>query len=219
MTKARRYLWAAGGIVLLGVTLFLAREPILLAIGDYLMVQDELQPADVIHVIAGLDYRADYAIELYQQGYARQIFFTGGWCPKIQGDHGERGRAPALAQGVPAAAIATDDAYITSTYSETLRLQAFIAASPEPIRSVIVVSDPFHMRRARWTYRRVLGPGVRVQMAPVPFSLTPYQRRWWTDEGSQQYVREEYEKMAYYLARYGLNWRPLSEWLATFDRE
>ena len=63
---------------LLGATLFLTHERIFLAVGDFLVVRDKLEPADIIHVIAGEDYRTDYAIHLYQQGYGRLLFFTGG---------------------------------------------------------------------------------------------------------------------------------------------
>jgi hypothetical protein len=83
-------------LILLCAIVFLAREPILYGIGDSLVVQDELHPADVIHVIAGPDYRTDYAIQLYQEGYGRQLFFTGGWCTVHLGFHGEMGRARAL---------------------------------------------------------------------------------------------------------------------------
>lgn len=216
--KSRRKLCIAG-VAVLGATLILAHEPILLAIGDYLVLQDALQAADVIHVIAGHDDRTDYAIRLYQQGYGKQLFFSGGWCAVIQGDHGERGRARALEQGVPAEAIGTDSTAVTSTYAEVVRLRAFVAQRPEPVHSVIVVSDPFHMRRAQWTYRHVLGPGVRVQMAHIPFNFTSYQRRWWTEPASRRYVWAEYEKLVYYYARYGLNCRPLSEWLSSLDWE
>jgi hypothetical protein len=71
-------------------------------------------------------------------------------------------------------------------------------------RSVVVVSDPFHMRRARWAFRKVLNDRIELQMAPVPFELTPYQRTWRTDPESRSYVREEYEKFIYYIARYQL---------------
>jgi uncharacterized SAM-binding protein YcdF (DUF218 family) len=176
-------------LVLVGATLFLIREPVLLAIGDFLMVQDELRPADVIHVIAGPDDRTDYAIQLYRQGYARQIFFTGGWCTFHNYYHGQHGQQRALERGVPPEAIAFDEAQVTSTYDEVVRLKEFIIHSQQPVRSVIVVSDPFHMRRARWTYRHLLGDQVSLQMAPVPFALSPYHRHWWTDEKSRQYVK------------------------------
>ena len=213
----KRLLIISGIVVLLGATLVLLREPILLAVGGFLVVQDQLYPADAVHVISGPDHRTDYAIHLYHQGYAGQIFFTGGWCP-THGYHGERGRSRAVEQGVPREATAIDDSPVTSTYSETVRLKEWIAANQGSIRSVIVVSDPYHMRRARWTYRHVLGDGIEVQMAPVPFELSPYERRWWADEESRLFVRNEYLKLAYYYARYGLGWGVVGEWLAFLDR-
>jgi uncharacterized SAM-binding protein YcdF (DUF218 family) len=206
-------------VVLLGVTLFLTREPVLLAIGDFLAVQDELHPADVIHVISGPDDRTDYAIQLYLQGYGKQLFFTGGWCTSYNYYHGQHGRERALERGIPLEAIALDDSQVTSTYSEAVKLKELIEQSQVPIHSVIVVSDPHHMRRARWTYRQVIGNQVSLQMAPVPFELSPYQRRWWTDKTSRQYVKNEYLKIAYYHARYQFGVGPLGEWLASLDQD
>ncbi len=67
-------------LVALGVILVFFRERWLMRIGDFLYIQDTLAPADVIHVIAGDDYRTDYAIQLYKKGYGKELFFTGGWC-------------------------------------------------------------------------------------------------------------------------------------------
>lgn len=205
-------------IVLLWATLFLTREPILLAIGDLLVVRDELHPADVIHVISGPDYRTDYAIQLHQQDYGRQLFFTGTWCPLIRANHAEHGRERAIEQGVPPQAIAIDGSWVTSTYSEAVKLKEFMAGSQVPIHSVIVVSDPHHMRRVRWTYRHLLGDQVSLRMAPVPFELSPCQRRWWTSEKSRQVVRDEYLKMVYYYVRYHFSGGPVREWLVSLDQ-
>jgi len=120
---------------------------------------------------------------------------------------------------MPPQVIAIDGSWITGTYSEATKLKEWIERSPVPIHSVIVVSDPYHMRRARWTYRTVLGNQIGLQMAPVPFGPSPYQRRWWTDEMSRNMVRDEYLKILYYYARYRLSWGPLREWLAPFDRD
>lgn len=204
--------------ILAGVILLLRYEPVLFFIGDFLVVKDELQPADVIHVIAGADYRTEYAIQLYKEGYAKQIFFTGAWCSIHQVNHSEHGKEKAIEQGVPTSAIATDGAEITTTYSEALRLKDYISASPVPIHSIIVVSDPYHMRRARWAYRKVLGDQISIQMAPVPFEQFPYPHRWWTNRESRDMVRNEYVKSIFYLFRYQLSWGPLRSWLATFDK-
>jgi len=203
----------------LGLILVLFREQWLMLIGDLLVIQDHLHRADVIHVIAGEDYRTDYAIQLYEQGLGGTLFFTGGWCKTHLYYHGEHAKERSLADGVPPQAIAIDDSEVMSTYMEAERLKEWLVQSPSPIRSIIIVSDPFHMRRARWTYRRVFGESIEFQMAPVPFELTPYQRIWWKDPHSRRNVRDEYSKLIYYLFRYQYSWGAFREWLASFDAE
>ena len=88
---AKRTASITASVALLGAMAFLFREPVMLAIGDYLVIQDDLKPADVIHVIAGPDDRTDFAIQLHRQGYGKQIFFTGGWCSYHGYRHGEHG--------------------------------------------------------------------------------------------------------------------------------
>lgn len=205
----------AGIVAVLSAMLFVTHEPILLAVGDFLVLQDVLQPADVIHVISGADYRTDYAIQLYKQGYGKQILFTGGWCSIHRYYHGRHGAERAAMQGVASGSIIIDESTVTSTFDEAVLVQKFIAGSPTAVRSVMVISDPYHMRRVRWTYRKILGDDVLVELAPVPFEATPYQRIWWSDPASRQYVTQEYLKTVYYFARYQLGW----DWLASFDRE
>ena len=210
---------AIGLVALAGLLLILFHQRWLLALGDYLVIKDRLHSADVIHVIAGEDYRTDYAIQLFKQGLGEKIFFTGGWCKFHQYRHGEHAEQRSLALGVPKDAIAYDDSSVISTYMEAERLKEWIGHSPTPVRSVIVVSDPFHMRRARWTYKKILGDRVEVQMAPVPFERTTYLRRWWTDRASRLYVREEYEKLVYYILRYQISRGKFRDWLASMDRD
>ncbi len=212
--------------ILIGITLLsfflltLFHKSFLLFIGDLLVIEDDLHPADVIHVIAGEEFRLNYAIQLYQQGYGEMIFLTGGgWCPQHQIIHEGGWRAKAIEQGVSTENVVINDNKITSTYSEAERLKAWIENNLTPVRSIIVVSDPFHMRRARWTYKRVLGKNFEVQMAPVPFELTPFNRIWWKDWESRKNVREEYEKYIYYILRYKISWGKFQEWLVSLDRE
>jgi len=199
-------------LILVALVLCLSWRPILLAVGDFLVVQDELVPADVIHVVSGPDYRVDHSIQLYKQGYGKQLFYTGG-----AGQAGND-RRRAIRQGVLPEAITADGSPVTSTYSEAVRLQAFIAQSETPIRSVIVVSDAYHMRRTKWAYQRVLGDQVQVRMSPVPFESSPLQREWWADRRSLKRVFEEYVKLAYYWARYKVFQGSVQEWLASLDR-
>ena len=206
-------------ISVIGLIMFTGRESILSRIGDFLVVQDKLQPADVIHVIAGPDKYTDYAVQLYWQGYGKKIFFTGGWCQLHNAKHGERGRERASANGVPPQAIAVDESPVTSTYSEVVKLKEFIDRSEMPVRSVAVVTDPYHSRRARWTYRQVLGDKLALCVAPLPFELSQYQRRWWTNQESRRMVKDEYLKILYYYARYKFAWGWMKNCLASLDRD
>lgn len=209
--------FTVGCLILIGGLSTMIHDPFLLAMGNFLVVQDPLQPADVIHVISGLDYRTEYGIQLFKQGYGKALFFTGGWCAEIQGVHADRSTRLSMEQGIPADAIGADSYPVISTYQEAERLKLWIDQAHPPVRSVMIVSDPHHMRRARWAYQRVLGKDVKLIMAPVPFDQTPFMQRWWVDEASRIMVREEYVKTIYYYARYQFSWGPLNKWLASFD--
>jgi uncharacterized SAM-binding protein YcdF (DUF218 family) len=204
MSGCMALLLASAAACLAGALLVTFRIPVLKAAGDFLVVQEELRRADLILVSAGPDQRARYATQLYNQGLGNKIFFTGGRCQAQASP--EEGRCAALAEreGIPKKDILVDEVEVTSTYDEALRLKAFIDSSSEPVHSVIVVSDPHHTRRARWTYRRVLGDGIFIQAAPVPFEQGPYRRDWWREEVSRSFVISEYLKFLYYLFRYSL---------------
>jgi uncharacterized SAM-binding protein YcdF (DUF218 family) len=189
-------------------------QQIRMSIGDFLLIQDDLTRVDVIHVIAGDDYRTEYAIQLYKQGYASRLFFTGGWCVYHDYYHGQHALQLALAAGISRDAILYDDSPVLSTYDEALLLKKFLEVNRTSYKSVMVVSDPYHMRRTRWTYRHIFGNGYEIRMAPVPFEQTPFKQQWWTDAPSESYVRDEYKKLIYYFFRYQLNIR----WLAAFDK-
>jgi len=202
-------------VALVGLLAFMVlRDQIRLKIGDYLIIQDNLQPVDVIHVIAGDDYRTRYAIQLYQQGYAKMLFFTGGWCTFHNYYHGAHALQLALDAGIPRNAIAYDESEVQSTYDEVLLLQKYLVENQSAYHSIMAVSDPFHMRRAKWTYQRILDKKNTILMAPVPFNQTPFKPSWLADIISLCYVREEYKKMVFYFFRYQLNFK----WLASFDK-
>jgi uncharacterized SAM-binding protein YcdF (DUF218 family) len=191
----------ASCVCLVGL-LYASRRTLVQAAGDILVVQDNLQPADLIAVASGPDHRVLYAVQLVKAGYAERLFFTDGRCLAESDRKENRCAALAEREGIPRNAITVDHAEVTSTYDEAVRLKAFIEQSQEPVRSIVLVSDPHHMRRMRWIYQRVLGSDIRLQMAPVPFELTPYQPVWWRDTASRDFVLSEYFKSIYYFFAY-----------------
>ena len=67
---------------------------------------------------------------------------------------------------LPLDAIASDDSKVMSTYVEAERLKEWTEKNSSPVQEIIVVSDPFHIRRARWAHRKVFGDKIQIQMAP-----------------------------------------------------
>lgn len=97
---------------------------------------------------------------------------------------------------------------------EAEKLKDWIERNSYVVPSIIVVSDPFHTRQARWTYRKVFGDKMQIQMAPVPFRLTPYRSTWWKCVESQKYAQEEHFKFIVYMFRYQYSWGFFKPWLA-----
>jgi uncharacterized SAM-binding protein YcdF (DUF218 family) len=172
-------------------------------VGSVLIIQDDLQPADLIHVLGGDVERIDYGIELYKQGYGKKILFTGGRVelPLVNATYSQLAQEYAESKGVPAEAILPDESMATSTYEEVLELQE-ILKNDSSLQSLIIVSSPYHLRRARWIFNKILGHHVKLQFAPVPFEKSRHKQRWWTNELSLQTVVNEYLKMPFYILKY-----------------
>ena len=157
--------------------------------------------ADAIAVLGGDEEgeRASRALALYRQSYAPTIVLTG-----LQKDADAlparlNWRAEFLeARGVPKAAIRFE-LEARNSYSEAVELLALMRK--EGWRTLIVVSDPPHMRRLAWTWARVFeGSGLSyVLVASEPDWWDA--GRWWNDEKAGQFVITEYIKLAYYIAK------------------
>jgi uncharacterized SAM-binding protein YcdF (DUF218 family) len=198
----RKWIIIIGGGVVIAIVI-LARVPILLGIGRFLIINDEVQSADLIHVLGGDVDRIDYGVQLYQQGFGRKMFFTGGRIeiPLVDTTYSRLAQQYAIAKGVRSEDVLRRESLATSTYEEALELKAFLDGGAE-VKSVIIVSSPYHMRRARWTFTKVLGDRVTFQFAPVPFEMSRHKQQWWTDEWSFNIVLTEYLKIPFYYANY-----------------
>ena len=192
--------------------------PLLRLMGNYLIVDDPLQKADLITAVSGPDYRIVYTADLYQKGLSPRLFYTGGYNENDHRYAANWSEYQATLQGVPPEAISIDETTVISTYQEAVRVKDFIDAHPGQIKTIIVVTDPYHTRRAKWAYQKVLGDQVRVLMAPVPFDRTGYTKNWWANSTSRKMVFEEYFKYMFYLFRYQWTSGPLQHWLSRFDK-
>ncbi len=118
-------------------------------------LRDETRPADAAIVLGAAVYgerpspvfreRINHAVHLYHQGTVQAIIFTGGVGRRDRLAEAEVGRSYALAQGVPAAAILIET---DSTNTRENLANARAVAHENGLHSFLIVSTPYHMRRA-----------------------------------------------------------------------
>ncbi|HWR02868.1 MAG TPA: YdcF family protein [Humidesulfovibrio sp.] len=178
---------------------------LLLTAGWWLPVNDELKPADAIVLLAGDPRRARHTADLYMQGLA-PVIYTGrpAYEPDEPGEplappfmpEEERIRLYLIAKGVPKEAVVLYGQNLLSTVDEGEHLARLL---PPQAKTVIVVTSPYHCRRAKIILSRLL-PGRELIFSPPPYER--FEPKWWTHQPSARQVLLESAKfLFYYLGR------------------
>jgi len=194
-----------GGCLVLAALLCagaLALALLTLRIDRFLTVDEPLAPADAIVVLASDPKRIQHAVNLYAQGYAPVVVFTdatykdaGLACSSALLD------VPAAqALGLPAGAVVITGDKVTSTYDEAAAVRAVVAE--RGWQQLIVVTDPFHTRRASATFRALI-PDVAVAASATPDGEYDPQQWWRSEEGVMAAITEV-GKLAFYWVAYGI---------------
>jgi uncharacterized SAM-binding protein YcdF (DUF218 family) len=111
--------------------------------------------------------RINEAIALYKTGRVRYLVFTGGTPEPGYPAEGEVGRKFAIEHGVPAAAVLFETTSRT-TWQNLANARDLLA--PVGIQTVLLVSDPLHMRRAM-----AMAASLGLQATPAPTSSSRFQ--------------------------------------------
>lgn len=146
------------------------------------------QKADAIVAISGGNTaeRAEEAIELYKLGWADKLIFSGAAKDTSGPSNAEVMRAQALAAGVPSNAIIIESFSRTTKQNATKTQSVF---EKYDITNVILVTSPYHQRRASLEFHAVAGDTVQIRNHPTTHDddwsswwwLTP--RGWWLAGG------------------------------------
>jgi len=168
------------------------------AMENFLVINEEPNPADVIIVLSGdSGKRIDYGVQLYHSGYANKILLTGG--PTAI----EIMQVQALSLGVPKDHILLEEESL-STYDNAMYTLEIMQANT--FKSAILVTSPHHTRRASIIFDRFF-KGVDLTICSVPYdSSNP--SKWWKDSRTATTVASEYLKLIWYYVTAML---PLSE--------
>ncbi len=163
--RTRRWLRLAVRVIGLGaLAVIIAVVTLATAIVRY-GATERARPADVIVVLGGGDAgtvrRAEHAAALYHAGYAPNVLCTGGYGARESMIEAERCAQVMRARDVPASVIRLERT--SHSTAENARATAAIMAA-HGWRDAVLVSDDFHLWRARWLFDR---QGVRVYPSPA----------------------------------------------------
>lgn len=171
-------------------------------IGRWLALPAQPGKAEAIVALGGPDGRLLYGIELFKQGWGKELWYTGdGPIPTIKGfTFGARALQIAREAGIPEGSVrllASDSTWTDGT--------AIIAeVDRRGISSLLLVTDWYHSRRALGALQAQLaGRKVKVYYRPTPH--LPYApETWWHHEQGATNVVNELIKLVFYWRRYGL---------------
>lgn len=178
-------------------------------LGEFLVVNDPLRPADAVLPLAGEPQRLIYAAELHVSGLAQRLLITP--LPLATPESRERNVRRAVGTagrlGVPADAITVVTEAGKSTFQEARNVRRLL--EEQGLGSLIVVTSPWHTRRASIAFRDAFrGSGIEVSMHALPDEAYAYRAQayrpeeWWTYKLGRDPTLSEYLKLAAY--RFGI---------------
>lgn len=191
----------------LGLGLLLAGAVAVAVVGGLLCVQDEPRPAEAMVVLGGQYFRPVHAARLYARGLAPEVWISrpetppeATLLPQVGVDlppQEEIYRRLLVLHGVPEAAIHFYGREVQSTAEEAALLAQALRARPQgPPQTLLVVTSPYHVLRARLIFEAAF-PGTQVLAVATPDE--PFPRRWWSRQGSAVRVVNETAKLTWYL--------------------
>jgi len=156
----------------------------------------QCEKADAIVAISGGDTpaRAQEAIALYQMGWADKLLFSGAAEDTSGPSNAEAMRLQALKAGVPVDAITLDE-YALDTAGNAADLKNI--TQQQKLRHIILVTSPYHQRRASLEFQKALGSSVAIVNHPASNDRDWSPDHWWLSARSWWLAGSELVKIAF----------------------
>jgi uncharacterized SAM-binding protein YcdF (DUF218 family) len=146
--------------------------------------------------------RTQHAVDLFNQGYAPRVVFSGGTMRDFGLACSSAQLSLEAAQGLGLPENAVVISYeAQSTYDEAVNLARL--AGEQGWRSLLVVTTPFHTRRAARTFRTLM-PALSISVSAAPDPRFDASHWWRTEEGLVTVVNEVL-KLLFYWAKYEIS--------------
>ena len=176
--------------------------PLVWFAGDQLAVRHDPQVTDAIVVFSG-DGETSYinqsyqrrtldAIEFYKSGYAPLILLSSGRDQTFS--EVEIIRSLLINRGVPESSIEILEKYPHSTFENVALVKNALAR--HGVRSILLITSPYHSRRALWVWRKAM-PEL-VVLAPTVVDTPKASLQWSSSVDQIRIICYEYLAIAYY---------------------
>lgn len=178
-------------------------------LGTGLDIGVPLQPAPAVLILPGSEETRPFvAAGLIRAGYAEYALVPETRTnPDIQDGvtsaTSETTRQILLKRGISDTKIVMLPGSSDSTFGDAQALSRYFEQNG--VADVLIVTNAYHTRRARWVFRQVLPDQrdrLRFYSAPNGFDA----RIWWTSRAGRQAVLSEWIKFLFYLMYYGRGW-------------
>jgi uncharacterized SAM-binding protein YcdF (DUF218 family) len=201
--------WAAGLLAVTGallVVVYAFRAPLLVDLARVWVVNQPATHADAIVILGGgIENRPFAAARLFHDGVAPRILYMDvktGPAEQLGIGPSERDqtRRILLSNNVPESAIQSIGSQVASTYDESRAVHTW--ARQTGATSIVITTELFHTRRARWIFRHELRD-MPVKIYVVAVDPVHYQiNNWWRNEEGVVAFQNEIIKSIYYWLKY-----------------
>ncbi len=196
----RRWLFAVSTLALVCLALVLAQDRLLRGYAALFRVDDRAPCDAILLLLGGIDYRPEFAAQLFKAGYAPRVVIGNTKKLEWLGEsETELTRKRLINLGVDASAIdVMPGPFVESTRDEALRVKQYINA--RHVESLMIVTVDSHSRRARRIVRRTLkDPKIVLRSASCPHP--DYNETNWSknEQGLLAYFEETIKTVLYYF--------------------
>jgi len=199
-------------LIFMSVYSFIFYTPFIWFLAEPLKIIQKPKNADIIVVFAGgvgesgkagqgYEERVKFAVDLYRQGYAKNIIFSSGYKyvfkePLVM-------KALAISLGIPEDVIILEDK-ARNTYENVEFVSKILYK--EGWKKILLVTSPYHMRRASLVFKKI-AKEINVTYTPMPKSrfyshenMDEEGRRIWKRINLNQIkgIMHEYSGIVYY---------------------
>jgi uncharacterized SAM-binding protein YcdF (DUF218 family) len=168
---------------------WLGRATILRGAADLWVVSDSIEDADAVVVLGGgLNTRPFAAAELYNAGTVKFVLLAADT---------EFTRAVLIKRGVASQAIIEVGQNASNTYEELRAVREW--AQHSGAKKIIIVTEMFQSRRARWVFDRYLATiGVKAILHPLANPVYELEHWWQNEQGISGFRNEDCGRDVHY---------------------